>query len=288
MNMAPSSAHNDSAGVSQPNQATSGRYVTISVDDGSALDIKTAQMLDKYGLQATFYIPARNPERAVIAPSQIRELSKRFEIGSHTLNHTPLKLLSNGRAAQEIGQGKNWLEDVLGSRVISFCYPRGKFNRATPGLVKNAGFLGGRTMLMNLHDFPRDPFLCGISTVAYSHSRLINIRHALLEGNFIGLRNFFRDYKANTDWREHFTCALDQVEKHGGLAHLVLHSWETDELGEWNRLEEMFAIISKRNFTSVTNGTIFRFSASTAPAVSRAGVSSAISDMAGEKHVSKT
>jgi len=234
------------------------RYVTISVDDGSLDDRKMAELLHKYGLQGTFYVPAHNPERPVMPPAEIRELSQRFEIGSHTLNHKPLKFLSDANAAQEIGQGKQWLEDVLGEQVISFCYPRGKFNGTTPILVRKAGFLGARTQLFNLHDFPQDPFHWGVSTLAFSLSKMIHVRHALLEGNFVGIRNYFREFKARTDWKEHFYCALDYVVQHGGIAHLMMHSWEMEQLGEWKKLESVLAAVSGSGLTSVTNGHLFR------------------------------
>ena len=41
-------------------------YLTISVDDGHPTDFKSAELLARYGLKATFYIPARNPEREVM------------------------------------------------------------------------------------------------------------------------------------------------------------------------------------------------------------------------------
>jgi peptidoglycan-N-acetylglucosamine deacetylase len=232
--------------------------VTISVDDGSASDLKTADLLDKYGLQATFYIPAHNPERQVLASSEIRILSDRFEIGSHTLNHTPLKSISDGYALREILDGKSWLENTVGATAISFCYPRGKFNRSTPTLVKTAGFLGARTQLLNIHEFPKNPFLWGVSTHAWSHSKAIQVRHALLEWNFVGILNFFREYKAITDWELHFTRALGRVAKHGGLAHLALHSWEIEELGEWKKLESMFDLISRSGLPTATNGELYR------------------------------
>lgn len=234
------------------------RYVTISIDDGCGDDLRTAELLSRYGLQATFYIPARNPERPVIAAREIRELAKRFEIGSHTYNHAPLRFVSDERAAREIKLGKDWLEGVLGERVISFCYPRGKFNGTTPRLVKEAGFLGARTTLMDLHESPQNPFLCGISTQAYSHSKAIHIRHALLERNFVGIRNFFLYYKGTTDWQQHFLYALDNVQEHGGIAHLMLHSWEMEELGEWHKLDSVFDLISRGHMACVTNGNLFR------------------------------
>jgi peptidoglycan/xylan/chitin deacetylase (PgdA/CDA1 family) len=33
------------------------KYVTISVDDGHPTDLRTVDLLHKYGLTATFYIP---------------------------------------------------------------------------------------------------------------------------------------------------------------------------------------------------------------------------------------
>ncbi|MFZ0284384.1 MAG: polysaccharide deacetylase family protein [Terriglobales bacterium] len=244
---------------SQQSDVAVERYLTISVDDGSAKDPKTADLLHKYGLQATFYMPANNPERPVLVPSEIREVAKQFEVGSHTMSHLPLNRMSDQRASQEIREGKRWLEDVLGERVISFCYPRGKFNRTTPVLVREAGFLGARTTLMNLCDFPENPFLWGVSTQAYSHSRFIQVRHALLESNFSGMRNFLRTFHGVTDWQQHFAYALEYVERNGGVAHLILHSWEIEEMDAWGRLATVFESLSRRGLASVTNGDLYRF-----------------------------
>src|SRR5437016_2462370 len=104
-----------------------GKFVSISVDDGHPTDLRTRDLLQKYGLQATFYIPARNAEREVLPPAVVRQLSTGFEIGAHTFNHVALKHLPAEKAWLEIKQGKDWLEDVLGRPVHSFCYPRGKF-----------------------------------------------------------------------------------------------------------------------------------------------------------------
>lgn len=250
--------HDNGSGESRTDSRTD-RFVTISIDDGDITDLRTAELLTKYGLQATFYIPARNPERPVMPANQVRELSASFEVGAHTLNHAPLKSLPDSKASTEISQGKQWLEDTIGKSVISFCYPRGKFNSSTPALVKKAGFLGGRTCLFNLHEFPRNPFLWGVSTHAYSHSKVMQLRHAALEGNFAGILNFVRTYNSSTDWQQHFLCGLNHVEQNGGIAHLYLHSWEIEELGHWQQLEAVFDTISQRHSVSkVTNGTLFQ------------------------------
>lgn len=238
------------------------RYVTVSVDDGYPEDSRAADLLHKYGLQATFYIPARNPEYQVMEAEQIRQLSGRFEMGGHTFNHAGLKSLSEEKAFAEILDGKKWLEDVVGKPVVSFCYPQGKFNARTPGLVKRAGFLGGRTCLFNLHTFPKNPFLWGLGTHAGDHGKMIQVRHALLEGNYAGAVNFFTIHKGATHWRTHFFHGLDHVVKHGGIAHLYFHSWEISQMGQWNELESVLSKLSQtvaqHNFLPVTNGALFR------------------------------
>jgi hypothetical protein len=233
-------------------------FVTVSVDDGHPTDLRTADLLHKYGLKATFYAPAANPERAVMSPSDLQQLSRNFEVGGHTLNHVSLPSLPRDVAWSEIVDCKSWLEDLTGKTVVSFCYPKGKFDRVTAGLAKKAGFLAARTCLFNLHDFPEDPFRWGVSTHAYSHSHLVQMRHALLEGNFNGAWNYWNVYKGTTDWQQQFLRALDHVGEYGGIAHLGMHSWEIDAFGHWDLLESVFKSIADRpSLASVTNGTLF-------------------------------
>lgn len=174
------------------------------------------------------------------------------------MNHVALSSLSTERAWQEITEGKDWLEHSSGKPVRSFCYPMGKFGKRTLALVQKAGFLGARTCQLNRHDFPTDPFAWGASTQAHNHSRMVQVRHALLERNYRGALNFIVTYKTTTDWATHFRYALDHVQAHGGVAHLYLHSWEIDEYKAWQKLESVFrAIPQGPALKRVTNGELF-------------------------------
>jgi peptidoglycan/xylan/chitin deacetylase (PgdA/CDA1 family) len=238
---------------------TPDRYVSISVDDGHPTDFRTAELLNKYGLNATFYVPATNSEREVISKQQVRELASRFEIGGHTLNHVTLTSVPPERAWAEIYDGKKWLEEAVGTKVLSFCYPRGKFNRQVVAMTRRAGFIGARTCLFNMHRLPRDPFICGVSTLAHKLSRMVQVRHGLLEGNFEGIVNFFTIHKGVTDWQSQYMQALEYVYRRGGVAHLYLHSWGIDEHHEWGKLEAVFQELRDRQcFTSVSNGQLFQ------------------------------
>lgn len=232
-------------------------YVTISVDDGHPTDLRTADLLDRHGLSATFYVPARNPERALLADGDVRRLAERFEVGAHTYSHLPLARMATDEARREIVDGKAWLEDVTGKPAVAFCYPRGKFTAETARLVAEAGFLGGRTCFLSMVDFPRNRFAWGVSTQAFSHPRTIQIRHALLERNLGGLRNFVSIQRLTSDWEAQFSLALDHVGRHGGIAHLYLHSWETDELGDWAKLDRVLARAAASGLEPATNGELF-------------------------------
>ena len=233
-------------------------YLTISVDDGFPLDMRAAELLDRHGLKATFYVPASNPEHAVMTKEQVREISRRFEIGGHTYHHIPLASLPDDQARAEILDGKRWLEDITGQPARAFCYPQGKFTSRTVELVKEAGFVGGRTCYFNRSDMPRDPYRCGVSTHAYNHSALIQVRHALLESNFKGAVDFFRVHRAARDWEIHFQHAVAAVERQGGVAHLYFHSWEIDEQREWDKLERVLQYVAgHKKLTRVTNGELF-------------------------------
>lgn len=234
------------------------KYLTISVDDGYPSDLRSAELLKKHGLKATFYIPKMNPEREVIGESDIKAIATSFEIGAHTCAHVSLRNIPLSRVKKEVEEGKDWLQQLLGREIVSFCYPQGKFNPLVISAVRDSGFKGARTCMYNLNDFPKDPFLWGLSTHAYNHPRAVQIRHALLENNFKGLLNFFFVQKGSVDWVNHFKFSVEHVRRNGGIAHLYLHSWEMDKLGEWARLEDLFRYLSGINdLERATNGELF-------------------------------
>ncbi len=232
-------------------------FLTISVDDGHPSDLRAAELLERHGLAATFYVPAHNPEREVLAPAQLRQLARRFELGAHTYGHVPLAGLPAGELRHQVEDGKRWLEDLTGRPVAAFCYPRGKLDRAAVRAVADAGFLGARTSRWNRIDVPRHPMLWDVSTHAWSHSAWIQARHALLEGNWRGLWSFATRFRLLRDWSEHFLVAVRAARRCGGVAHLYLHSWEMDAADDWQRLDGLLARLAGAGLRSCTNGELF-------------------------------
>ena len=115
--------------------------LAITLDDGYLDCYKYAfpVFLD-LGIPATFYVIAGIIDGSGIKPRQplyeglkmmnkshILELSNAgMEIGSHTWSHYPLKHADKKTIRYELETSKKYLEDLLGKRVSSFCYPNGE------------------------------------------------------------------------------------------------------------------------------------------------------------------
>src|SRR5437868_7395897 len=119
--------------------------ITTSWDDGHPFDLRIGELLNKYGLRGTFYVP-RNCEYGVMTEPQIQELSQGFEIGGHTMNHVVLNSAPDGEAREEIADCKTWIEQTTGQACMMFCPPSGKFSPHHLGFVRESGFTGFRTV----------------------------------------------------------------------------------------------------------------------------------------------
>jgi len=241
-----------------PLYAADERFLTVSVDDGHPSDLRAADLLARLGYSATFYVSARNAEREVMNVTGIQRLAESFELGAHTYNHVILPSLDQSTARREIEDGKSWLENAASIKVSSFCYPRGRFNPRIVRLVNQAGFVGARTTMGNLVKPPANVLISGATTQAFSHGRLVQARHAVLESNWSGFVNYARIFRFATDWTEHFERGVSYVSENGGIAHLWLHSWELDKYDQWARLEQLLVRLKAGyEFRSVTNGYLF-------------------------------
>jgi peptidoglycan/xylan/chitin deacetylase (PgdA/CDA1 family) len=204
-----------------------------------------ADLLDKHGLNGTFFVPINNREGiGTMSPSQIRELGCRFEIGSHTYDHIQLNRLDQAQAHYQITAGNRCLEDMLGRKVNGFCYPGGKYRRRDAELVKASGFIYARTTV-NLHfDVGRTPFELPTTVQFYPHARSLYLRNFATAGNwgrrYKGLRLALR----HRHWMDRLYTLFEHACERGAPFHLWGHSWEVDRLDAWNELDRFFAHVA--------------------------------------------
>ena len=223
--------------------------VTTSWDDGCKLDLRLAELLGKYGVKGTFYVPRFYLDDP-LQESDIVALAERFEIGAHTLNHAVLTTLSFQDAKQEIKGSKVYLEELLGQNISMFCYPKGQYNKDNKIAVRDAGFVAARTCNYGDLSRPKDPFEWQITLHASNGSPRLIFKTWLKSGISV---------KSLMDWEIRAKLLFDRALKKRGIYHLWGHSWEIDKNEEWNKLERVISYISgKENVSYVTNGDIFR------------------------------
>lgn len=233
--------------------------VTTSWDDGHPLDLRVAELLARYGLTGTFYVPLNCSHRQVMDKQQLlalRELG--MEVGSHTMTHPQLTKISRESAMRELTESKDALESALGERITAFCYPYGAFNPRVSSLVRAAGYRLGRTTVAFRTEKAFDPRQMPVSFQFVTRSMQVHVRHALKEANFRGLRNWQRLWGCERDLRRLSAAMLDHVLRFGGVLHFWGHSWEIEQLGLWSPLEDVLRMIGERKteFISRTNSQV--------------------------------
>lgn len=216
------------------------QFCTTSWDDGHPLDLRVAELLTRYGLRGTFYVPMQSG-RAMLTPSEIRQLSTAFEIGAHTLHHEDLTRLPARVARMEIVEAKHYVEDLIGKPCAMFCFPYGKYRRRHLVFARDAGYAGVRTSELMSVAFPRSEN--GIAVLpttiqATPHNALVYLRNACRRFAWRSLANYVQHARGST-WERAAQTFLSLVMGRGGVFHLLGHSWEVEEHGQWRQLEEV-------------------------------------------------
>lgn len=218
-------------------------YFTTSWDDGDKLDLKLLNLMNKYGIKGTFYIPGNSK----LEKSDIQNIAKNQEIGAHTMTHRELTSISIKEAKKEIENSKLFLEKILNKKIESFCYPRGKYNLEISRLVKKAGFSYARTTKRLLFKNTKNPFINGTTTQTIVFK--VDIFKLFIMSRF---NPFFIRYI--WDWNYYMKLLYKYVSKNGGIVHLWGHSWEIDKFNQWDQLEDFFKFISsQKNVLFITN-----------------------------------
>lgn len=236
-------------------------WFTTSWDDGHPLDMRVAELLHKHGIAGTFYVPGRvapggccNPEGfEVVSSPQLRQLGTEFEIGSHTLDHKSLSSLPADEAKRQIADGKAWLEDQLGRRVVGFCYPNGHHDAAVREIVRDSGFAYGRTTEDLRDDLGEDPFQMPVSLHFYPRRRkdvarlyVREERRRLAEWRWARRLPMLAAVCSTDDFETRLRRLVDRACANGGVLHVWGHSWEIERLGAWTLLDNALRYVAER------------------------------------------
>jgi peptidoglycan-N-acetylglucosamine deacetylase len=234
--------------------------ITTSWDDGSFSDIRLAELLIKYHIPATFYLPVDNVERKCLGRAEISSLARDFDIGCHSYHHIDLTGISINKAQKEIIDGKQELEQIIGRGVSSFCYPLGRYNNSIVKIVKACGFTGARTVCLNTRRIS-NPYKAGtmVTTKQYQYFFKRYLLHTVAAKDYGMLGFIFKKGLYLKEWDRVAAESLDFIINNGGIWHLWGHSWELDANSDWDKLESIFRLINDlpREALKINNSQLF-------------------------------
>ncbi len=224
--------------------------VTFSWDDGHPLDLRIAQLFNKYGLRCTFYVPKHNSENLpTLSASNLAALSRdNFDIHSHTLNHVYLGGLPPDEQELEIRSGKKYIEDTIGKEDHIFCYPGGSYTQRTIELVRDAGFAYARTIDMGFTcAYSSNNYLMPTTAIITPLTNAQILKHSLKRFSLARGYTIFKFNRAiiNNNWKP-------QKSKNT-YYHFWGHSWEIEKYDLWECLEALIRNLLAANAKVISN-----------------------------------
>ncbi len=207
------------------------KAITFSYDDAVTQDIRLIEILDKYGLKATFNLnsallgaPGELIREGVrvdhnkIAPEKIAEVYKNHEVAAHTKTHPGLPYLSDAEVISEVEEDRLRLSELCGYEVVGMAYPGGGMNNndRVEDLIRNhTGIKYARTISLG-YSFRPQTNLYRYKPTAF---------HLSFEENYRLAEDFF---KAETE----------------GVFYIWGHAYEFDIHNTWDKFEQFCEFIS--------------------------------------------
>lgn len=124
------------------------KSVLITFDDGYQGIYKyAAPELIKRNMKAAFFVTIKGLDKMEgsyphITTEELKEMANNplFTIGSHTISHSLLNILSEEDRIKEIKESKTMIEKIIGKEVLCFAYPQGGYDRTIIKNVIDAGY----------------------------------------------------------------------------------------------------------------------------------------------------
>lgn len=221
------------------------KILTFSYDDGVTQDVRFIELLNKYGMKATFNINSQllgcdgkltvagnMVNHIKSAPEDIRFIYEGHEVAAHTLTHPFLPNIQDEKEIiRQVEEDRLALSELCGYEVVGFAYPCGGANydsRVSKIIRENTGVKYCRTIVSS-HSFDIQDNLFEFKPSVYHHAEWDKLFE--LGEKFLSLQ---------TDSKKVF--------------YVWGHSYEFDANNTWDRFEEFLKMMSgKSDIAYLTN-----------------------------------
>ena len=142
------------------------KAATFSFDDGVTQDCRLVQILNKYGLKATFNINSgllgvdgnlerngRTVTHNKIKPEEVKALYLGHEIAVHTVNHPTLVGLEESQIIYEVEEDRKALEKLCGYPIVGMAYPNGPNDDRVAKIIENNSPIKYSRTVTSTHSF---------------------------------------------------------------------------------------------------------------------------------------
>ena len=205
------------------------KIVSLSFDDGTIYDKRFIDLLNKYGLRATFNLnsglkdfiwyyedkPIRRPNL-----EESKEIYKGHEVASHSLTHPYFSSLDEKRQIREVEEDILNLEKIFSRKIEGFAFPFIDQTEANIQVVKNNIDLKYiRCSIFTEKILPKDRYHVGINALYDDkdiYEKLERYKSNILPNSLFVIAGHSYEFEVKNDW--------EKIEK------LLKYLKENDEL----------------------------------------------------------
>jgi len=147
-----------------PNVKFDQAMISLTFDDGWVSVYDNARpILNQAGIKPSLYLVSTfldgSDPMYMNAAQMLQMQNEGYEIGSHTKTHAFLSELSQSEMVDEVAGSRRDLMAMGASPVETFVYPYGDYNTSVVQAVKDAGYIGARSVNSGFNDKTADHYL---------------------------------------------------------------------------------------------------------------------------------